>query len=263
MSTEDGDIITAISQSEEVELFLQDAVVDLVDYRWNQWAFKFHFVNVSIHFIYCLYLFEYVKIIFIDHETVDASEIMEIHFTKDSERQLNNIGDPEYDDRIYPPTYTGMLVIQLMLLVPPIIIATTQFIRKGWAYWITPYYWIEILNIIFGLWSIYCQAYVGTWDITSKIVLILLIFISLIKTVFYLKIFKAFSYIVTMVISVITDLKYFVTFFIILITFFSMLFNVVNRNKSTEYGKLSWIIGNWLAVFRLSLGDFDFTLIES
>jgi glucan phosphoethanolaminetransferase (alkaline phosphatase superfamily) len=91
----------------------------------------------------------------------------------------------------------------------------------------------------------------------------MLIAISLIKTVIYLKIFKAFSYIVTMVISVVSDLRYFITFFVVLITFFSMLFNVVARNQSPEYAKLTWYIGNWLAVFRLSLGDFDFTLLES
>ena len=66
-----------------------------------------------------------------------------------------------------------------------------------------------------------------------------------------------------MVISVVADLRYFITFFVILITFFSMLFNIVYRNESPEYAKLSWFIGNWLAVFRLSLGDFDFTLLES
>lgn len=35
MSTEDGDIIKAIAESDEVELFLTDAVVDLIDYRWK------------------------------------------------------------------------------------------------------------------------------------------------------------------------------------------------------------------------------------
>ena len=123
-----------------------------------------------------------------------------------------------------------MLWIQTVLLLCPILIASTQFYRKGWRYWITPYYWIEILNIVFGVWSIYCQDNLGTWDITSKIVLILLIAISLLKTIIYLKIFKSFSYIVTMIISVVFDLRYFVTFFVILITFFSMLFNVVARN---------------------------------
>lgn len=130
------------------------------------------------------------------------------------------------------------------------------------VYWITPYYWIEILNILFGWASIYCQLYWGTWDIGAKIVLIILIFISCLKTLFYLKILKSFSYIVTMVISVVFDLRYFVFFYVIMISFFSMLFDIVGRNYSKEYLKLPWLVGNWLAVFRLALGDFDFTLLE-
>lgn len=91
----------------------------------------------------------------------------------------------------------------------------------------------------------------------------MLITISLVKTILYLKVFKSFSYIVTMVISVVSDLRYFITFYIILITFFSQLFNIVSRNQSPEYSHLAWYIGNWIAVFRLALGDFDFTLLES
>jgi len=188
---------------------------------------------------------------------------MDINVIKDSDEEMHDIVNPEVDKRIYPAANGYMLLIQLMLLILPIGIATTQFYRKGLKYWITPYYWIEILNIVFGLGSIYCQYYVGTWDISSKIVLIMLIAISLLKTIIYLKVFKSFSYIVTMVISVVFDLRYFISFFVILITFFSMLFNVVARNESPEYSKLTWYIGNWLAVFRLSLGDFDFTLLES
>ena len=102
----------------------------------------------------------------------------------------------------------------------------------------------------------------GTWHITSKIVLIALILISCVKTLFYLKILKAFSYIVTMVLSVVLDLKVFLTFYGILVTMFSLLFDVVGRNPSPEYGHLWYFAGNWLAVVRLSLGDFDFSLLE-
>ena len=71
MSAEDGDIMTAIADSDEVELFLCDSVIDLIDFRWRQWAFKFHVVNVSIHFVYCIYLFNYIKIVFMDHVAVE------------------------------------------------------------------------------------------------------------------------------------------------------------------------------------------------
>jgi len=81
---------------------------------------------------------------------------MDINVVKDSDEEMHDIINPEVDKRIYPAASGNMLLIQLILLILPIGIATTQFYRKGWKYWITPYYWIEILNIVFGLWSIYC-----------------------------------------------------------------------------------------------------------
>lgn len=85
MSSCDGDIVAAIAESDEVELFLTDAVVDLIDYRWRQWAFKFHVANVSIHFAYCIYLFNYVNIVFLEHTAIEPSEIMKIDIVKDSD----------------------------------------------------------------------------------------------------------------------------------------------------------------------------------
>lgn len=200
MSTEDGDIIKAISNSEEKEIFLTDTVIDLIDYRWKQFAFYFHFVNVMMHFTYCIYLFFYIKTVFIDQQAINPQQIIPIHQTADTKEEMWDVFDPEVDKRIYPYVEPRMQVVQGLLLLFPIFIASTQLLRNGWKYWITPYYWIEILNIFFGLLSIYCQAKLGTWNITSKIVLILLISISLIKTIMYLKVFMAFSYIVTMII---------------------------------------------------------------
>lgn len=268
MSKEDGSIMDAVANSEEVDLFETDAVMDMIDFKWDRYASKIHLIGMIIHIIYMVYLNAYVKLTFVDPDSLDPNHVVPIHAVKDSkldvhkELDLKTMNNVEKDDRIYPEAPAG-LVIQGLLLVYPMLYSGRQCVRSGLVYFITPYYWIEILNIIFGWWSIYCQMYVGTWDISSKIVMITLIFICCVKTLFYLKILKSFSYIVTMVISVVYDLRYFVTFYIILLTFFSLLLDVVGRNYSKEYLKLSWFVGNWLAVFRLALGDFDFTLIEN
>jgi len=78
-----------------------------------------------------------------------------------------------------------------------------------------------------------------------------------------MKIFTNFSYIVTMIIGVVIDLKIFLVFFAILITMFSMIFNVISRNEAEEYKKIGYLAGNLFATFRLALGDFDFGLIDN
>jgi len=103
----------------------------------------------------------------------------------------------------------------------------------------------------------------GTWNIYSKILMIVVILTCLIKTLFFMKIFTNFSYIVTMIIGVVIDLKIFLVFFAILITMFSMIFNVISRNEAEEYQKIGYLAGNLFATFRLALGDFDFGLIDN
>jgi hypothetical protein len=86
-----------------------------------------------------------------------------------------------------------------------------------------------------GFINIYMQIYVGTWNYESKIIMIIVILTSLKKTFAYMRIFKEFSHIVTMINHVVMDLRFFMVFFSILVVFFSMIFDVINRNKSPEY----------------------------
>lgn len=65
-----------------------------------------------------------------------------------------------------------------------------------------------------------------------------------------------------MVNEVVFDLRIFMVFFSILILFFSIIFDVIGRNKSAEYEKVGFFSGSLLMTLRLSLGDFDFSLIE-
>jgi len=102
----------------------------------------------------------------------------------------------------------------------------------------------------------------GTWNIYSKIVMIIVILTCLMKTFFFMRIFTSFSYIVTMIVNVIIDLKIFLIFFAILMVMFSMIFDVITRNPAKEYSKIGYWLGNLFTTMRLALGDFDFGMIE-
>lgn len=41
-----------------------------------------------------------------------------------------------------------------------------------------------------------------------------------------------------------------------------MVFNIIAENKSPEYSKVGSTVGNFITTIRLSLGDFDFSLLE-
>ena len=50
-----------------------------------------------------------------------------------------------------------------------------------------------------------------------------------------MRIVQQFSYIVTMIMSVVKDLQVFMLFFTILILMFSMVFDVIAKNDAAEY----------------------------
>jgi hypothetical protein len=118
-----------------------------------------------------------------------------------------------------------------------------------------------MLHISLGYYNVRCQM-ADTWALESKIVMIVVILMCLMKTFFFMRIVMSFSYIVTMIINVVYDLQVFLLFFTILIVMFSAVFDVIAKNKSPEYDNLGPFMGNVMTTLRLSLGDFDFGVLE-
>ena len=77
--------------------------------------------------------------------------------------------------------------------------------------------------------------------------MILLLLVSLNKSMFFLRIIRSFSYIVTMINNVIYDLRVFMIFFMIMIVLFSMAMDVVARNEGYEYKLLSKFLANFFS----------------
>lgn len=110
----------------------------------------------------------------------------------------------------------------------------------------------------------------------------IILIMQILKSFFYLRIFEWLSYIVTMIYTVVADLKVFGLFFTILILLFSMVFAVLgaaNENipgdfqddfiqakedgelsdmPNSEYQKIGLFFGYIFSTLRVSIGDFDF-----
>lgn len=82
MSTEDGDIVTAIAESEEVDLFYTDCVMDMIDFKWERFASKIMYIGMIIHIVYNTYLLVYVKFTFLDPDTIEPDKIVPMHAIK-------------------------------------------------------------------------------------------------------------------------------------------------------------------------------------
>ena len=66
--------------------------------------------------------------------------------------------------------------------------------------------YLDMLHIFLGYLNVYFQLKTGTWELWSKVTMIVCILVSLMKTFFFMRIVMSFSYIVTMIINVVYDL---------------------------------------------------------
>jgi len=92
------------------------------------------------------------------------------------------------------------------------------------------YIWSSITTLVL-------QNTIGPTHIGSKILMIIIVFLALIKTFFFLRIFGIFSPIVTMLTNVIYDLRIFLFFYFILISLFSLQLGILGVGNDIIEGK--------------------------
>lgn len=160
-----------------------------------------------------------------------------------------------------PDCSPAYMYIICFCLTYPVFYDGTQMVKQGMEYFTDPWNYVDMIHITMGYANVACQWSVGTWELPSKIVIIIVVLVCLLKTFFFMRIVQKFSYIVTMITMVIGDLKVFMIFFVILIFMFSLIFDVISVNRSDEYNNIGYLMGNVFTTLRLSLGDFDFSVL--
>lgn len=289
VSEQQATLMQAISDSEELSIFTTPLIQDLIDYKWDRFAFQQHLMGAVIHIIYVIVLIIYIKEIFLDEEVIymklvqpDNTDII-CPFDKNDDSWAEgciiseDIGNADYicqyDElnsnwqdgclkRNPEPRAIWLYIIQACLIYP-LFYDGTQACKQGSAYLNDVWNYLDLLHIFAGYYNIYSQFCVGTWEMSSKIVIIMVTIFCLLKTFFFMRIVKSFSYIVTMIMNVVADLRIFMIFFFILIMMFSMIFDVIAPNKADEYKYVGYYWGNILTTLRLSLGDFDFSVLSA
>jgi hypothetical protein len=180
-----------------------------------------------------------------------------------SETYLQICKYDEDGNRISPPVKIWYLYMISGCLVYPLIYDGNQFIKQGpMEYFEDPWNFLDIGHITLGYFNIYSQIYLGSWEFIPKCIMITVILLCLVKMFFFMRIFKKLSYIVTMIMQVMKDLRVFFLFFTLLISMFSLVFDVITINSSPDYVKVGTFVGSLIGTLRLSLGDTDFNFLE-
>lgn len=66
MSEEDGTIMDAIANSDELSIYETDLVKDLIDFKWLTYARRQHLFGGFVHLIYVLILIVYISHTFLE-----------------------------------------------------------------------------------------------------------------------------------------------------------------------------------------------------
>jgi len=177
VSEDNGQLMNAIAGSEELEIFKTDLIKDLIDYKWNTYAQAQHRFGAIVHMTYVVVLMYYISKIFLQESKYDAQGI-----------------------RINPDPDNFLLVIIMGCLVYPLLYDGTQMLKQGADYLTDSWNYLDMIHISLGYYNVYCQWSQGTWELKSKITMIVVILVCLMKTFFFMRIVKSFSYIVTMII---------------------------------------------------------------
>jgi hypothetical protein len=166
-----------------------------------------------------------------------------------------------HDPRIYPDPDYWTLGLQAIFLAFQVVYEIAQMVKMPLGRYLVENA-MNLGMLVLGYGAIYMQIYVGTYAFSSKVVIMFAIFASMFKTFDYLRVVDSFCYIVTMIRSVLYDLRIFGLFFCIVILSFSNVLDCFGRNRSEEYRLVGPVSANVFATLRMSLGDFDFSLIE-
>jgi hypothetical protein len=91
---------------------------------------------------------------------------------------------------------------------------------------------------------------------TMRILFACSIIFSLVKIVYLVRVFKQLNFLVTMLITVVNEIVFFMILFSIFLLTFAECFNLLEVDV-TSYGRLPRILAHVISVLRCSMGDFS------
>lgn len=239
-------LMDALAETDELSLFEAKVVNDYYDFMWNMYAKHIHYFGACVHFIYLILFVTYVNQIYLNR----------------------NFG-----------VRVPLVWCMVLCLIYPAYYDLKQLTKVGLLeYFQDPWNFVDQGHIWIGLASLFVQRFVP--DILnegSQILMIVTTLIMLVKTFFYLRIFKSLSFLVSMLSQVFLDLRPFFFFYSILIILFGVILAILDYgnyefsdNEVTrgiqqtatgpdrEYLMVDKLVAKFIVVLRVSIGDFGF-----
>jgi hypothetical protein len=258
---EELSIMDLAAGTDEIDVFLTSTIQEIIEFKWRKFGMKFHIIGSSFHMFYVSILLIYTNLVYVagNGKPLDT----ELHHHDDNEGN-NSYAILLMIGTVYPALYDFSQIFR---------VGMKEYLLDPWNYTDMLYIWSSIAQVIL-------HSILSPYHLVCKLTMFIVVFLGMVKTFFYLRIFDALSPIVTMIARVVRDLGVFMLFFSILILMFSILLDILglsNRNiegkfqdefagvesgyPGEEFAQIGLFWGNILLVFRAAMGDF--TMINS
>ena len=213
----------------DIELFEQEAIKQIIDYKWATYGRVFFLAKFQLYIIFLLFYY-------IDVETMDL---------------LDESGMRKKDWLFYLSKSICTVVNSLFFFYEIV-----QMKNDGAEYFTDTWNYFELLgNFLYQSGAILDVINDHVSDITRIIVAMSIIF-TLAKMVYLIRVFRQLNFLVTMLITVIHDIFHFMVLFLLFLLTFAASFHALEVDISL-YGRTPPLMAYSIAVLRCAMGDFS------
>ncbi|CDW78457.1 wd-40 repeat protein [Stylonychia lemnae] len=245
LKTNPQELMKVLRETDMPEYFENKVIQSIINFKWNKYTKSFYQTRF---YIYLIFMATFIFDIFYSTYASQAPNEQ----TNDQAEELKNdeVFSPNIWIKISAKALCSIVLIFFLIYeVKQIIAQKRSYFDDGWNYF-------DISHI--AAFTTFCILDFTIEDSDNLILIkVLVIYLSFMKLFFFLRIYDGFSFLVQMMAGVFKDLKYFLSFFLIMILQFGMIFLVLFKAEQIdEYNGVNKL-AYFLMAFRISSGDFN------
>ena len=131
-----------------------------------------------------------------------------------------------------------------------------QIKTEFYDYFYDAWNYMELLGNFFYAWGTWLDITRDRTDDEMRLVLAFSIMFTLIKVVYLIRVFRQLNFLVTMFMTVVGEIQYFLILFTLFLLTFAESFNRVDVDVEA-YGRIPTLLAHFMNVLRCAMGDFS------
>jgi len=203
------EVSRTLKDTEDFELFGQESIQNIIDYKWNTYAREYFFQKFLL---YSLFLVLY----YLDMESINYPD--------------------ENGNRIKGWYFYTMKFICACIQFFFFSYELFQVNIEGAEYFEDPWNYMELGGNALFFWGATLDIYRDEISANMRIIFAISIIFTLIKVVYLIRVFRQLNFLVTMFITVVNEIKSFMILFLIFILTFAKAFHLIGVDI-TSYGR--------------------------